>query len=376
MIDNQKTSNDILELNDQKLFGCEDLSLLFDIVRSKLYSNPILAVCREISCNARDSHREAGKPDEPIEIHLPTALEPEYTIKDFGVGLSPDRINNVFCNYTSSTKRGDNSQVGRFGIGSKAPWSVSSEFAVITIYNGIKYFYTCFIDETKTGAISLLGKETTDQSNGTEILVPVKPQDFHSFKQYTEQACRHWTVMPRITNDTIQWQTFESLLEGNRWKIVKGYSYNNHIKLIVDGIEYPLDSETLHKYADTSLIDNIRDTLALYFDTGELSLSANREQIYLDKPTQEKIKGRLQEVILHIVNKVQSKIDSFPNLWEANVYYSHTLQEIFSSLSFLDNLFWKDIELKHNSHSLLCNNIHFSNNKYRKHATKKFLAPE
>ena len=65
---------------------------------------------------------------------------------------------------------------------------------------------------------------------------------------------------------------------------------------MIDGIEYPLELDSLRKYADSKLIDSARGTLVMYFGVGELSLSANREQIFLDKPTQDKIKARLDEI--------------------------------------------------------------------------------
>ena len=104
-------SVEVSEGLQEKIFGIGDPSIIFDVLRSKLYSNPILAICREISCNARDAHREMGKSDLPIQIYLPNNLEPYYKIKDWGPGLSPDRINSIYTKYGSSTKREDNLQV-------------------------------------------------------------------------------------------------------------------------------------------------------------------------------------------------------------------------------------------------------------------------
>src|SRR5271157_1549221 len=91
----------------EHFFSIKDQGMIFEILRSKMYSNPILAICREITSNARDAHREVGKPELPIQIHLPVGLEPEYRVKDFGPGISPDRMVNIFIQYTASTKRDD-----------------------------------------------------------------------------------------------------------------------------------------------------------------------------------------------------------------------------------------------------------------------------
>src|SRR6185369_4300729 len=93
---------------EEQFFSIQDQGMIFDILRNKMYSNPILAICREISCNARDAHREVGATEVPVHIHLPNTLEPYYKVKDFGPGISPDRMSNIFIKYTASTKREDN----------------------------------------------------------------------------------------------------------------------------------------------------------------------------------------------------------------------------------------------------------------------------
>jgi hypothetical protein len=355
-----ESSNDMQE----HFFSIEDQGMIFDILRSKMYSNPILAICREISSNARDAHREVGRQDIPVHIHLPTGLEPEYKIKDFGPGISPDRMVNIFIKYTASTKRGDNVQTGGFGLGAKTPFAYSDQFTVTTVHDRIKYSYVCSIDETKVGKLSLLDKRPCDEPNSTEITIPIKHQDFGLFRQYTEQSCRHWDVKPIITGGNIEWTVFSKVLEGQGWAIAKTTDWQRHAKLVIDGIEYPLDLDTLRKYADTKLIDSAQGHFVMYFGVGELSLSANREQIFLDKPTQEKISKRMAEITKEIKQKVIDKIDSFPNLWEANVFYRRELNQAFNNLGFLGKLTWKGNELSNGCFTVVCPVFDFTRGKY------------
>jgi hypothetical protein len=345
-------------------FSIKDQGMIFDILRSKMYSNPILAICREISSNARDAHREVGTPERPIEIHLPFGLEPNYRIRDFGPGISPDRMLNVFIQYTASTKRDDNTQTGGFGLGAKTPFAYSDQFEVTTVHNGIRYSYVCNIDETKVGKLVLLDQRPTKEPNGTEISMPVKHVDFNYFRQYTEQACRHWDVKPIITGGTVEWQTINKIAEGPGWAIASTADWQKFAKLVIDGIEYPLELDALRKYADPKLIDAARGNFVMYFGVGELSLSANREQIFLDKPTQDKVRERLDQITKEIRQKVQDKIDAFPNLWEANVYYRKELNSVFSNLHFLGKLFWKKHELSNGYVETKCPIYTFTKGKY------------
>lgn len=356
----------------EHFFSIKDQGMIFEILRSKMYSNPILAICREITSNARDAHREVGKPDLPIQIHLPVGLEPEYRVKDFGPGISQDRMVNIFIQYTASTKRDDNTQTGGFGLGAKTPFSYSDQFTVTTVVDGTKYSYVCSIDSTRVGKLSLLDSRPTTEPNSTEISIRVNPVDFNFFRQWTEQACRHWKVKPNIIGGVIDWIKYTPIIEGDNWAIAtdtnNSYYGNRTAKLVIDGIEYPLELDALRKYADPKLIDSARGTFIMYFGVGELTLSANREQIYLDKPTQDKIGATLNKITAEIKKRVDDKIDAFPDLWQANVYYRKELTNAFQNLGFLGKLSWKNHVLSSGYIELDCGVYTFQRGKYsRKH---------
>lgn len=358
---NVETSGDL----EEQFFSIEDQGMIFDILRNKMYSNPILAICREISCNARDTHREVGKPEVPIHINLPTSLEPYYKIKDFGRGISPDRMSNVFIKYTASTKREDNMQTGGFGLGAKTPFSYSDSFAITTNVNGRQYHYTCFIDPTKVGKLALNHEAPTKEPNGTEIQIPVLPKDFGEFATLTEQACRHWTTKPVIKNGNINWQKNEPIIEGQDWKITQTTHWNRNVKAVIDGIEYPLETDVLRRYTDSKLFDAARGDLILYFGIGELSLSANREQIYLDKKTQAVLNTRMKAVYAEIKDTVSRKIEAFPDLLQANIYWRKDLRQAFATCEFLGKMSWRGITLHQDFVHLKCPVFHFEKGRYR-----------
>lgn len=359
---------------EEQFFAIEDQGMIFDILRNKMYSNPILAICREISCNARDAHREVGASDVPIHIHLPNTLEPFYKVRDFGPGISPDRMSNIFIKYTASTKRSDNVQTGGFGLGAKTPFSYADTFTITTVHDGIKYNYNCVIDETKVGKLMLTGKSPTKEKNGTEIMIPVMPKNFSEFISNTEQSCRHWDVKPIIKGGTIKWQTMETVLSGTNWSIIKtSYDYNGYnrdARLIIDSIQYPVDLGALRKFADTALIDACQGSIVLYFGVGELSLSASREAIYLDEATQRRLKERLNEMRNELTQRTQIEMDKRENLWEANCYYNIDLRSTFNNIKFFNNLNWRGHKLTAGQLSLSSKSFTFSKGKYsRKHGT-------
>ena len=184
----------------EQSFGVGNLAVILSILRSKLYSNPVNAMIQEIISNARDAHREAGTPDKAIEIKFPCDVDPYFYIKDFGLGITPDRISKVFILYGESTKRGDNKQTGGFGIGAKSPFAYSDSFTIETITNELGYnmlrSYTAYIDESQIGKLAMMNEERTDEPTGTKITVPVKEEDYTYFYTVACDICQWWSVIP------------------------------------------------------------------------------------------------------------------------------------------------------------------------------------
>ena len=349
---------------EEKFFSIQDTGMIFDILRNKMYSNPILAICREISCNARDAHREVGKAEVPIHIHLPNSLEKYYKIRDFGPGISPDRMANIFIKYTASTKRDDNIQTGGFGLGAKTPFSYSDTFTILTNHDGIRYQYSCNIDETRVGKLMLLSQTSTDDQNGTEIQIPVQPKNFTEFVNYTEQACRYWDIKPIIKGGDIDWKTDPKILEGKNWAITSSKDWQRNAKIIIDGVEYPLELDSLKKYTDSKLIDVTRGNFIMYFDIGELSLSASRENIYIDDRTKKILKDRLDNVVKEIKTSISDKINNKINLWDANLFIRKDLDSIFTDLKFLGDLYWKEFKIPNGYIQTNCPTLSFNRGRY------------
>lgn len=355
MIITQNYNNIQNSENFQKnLFSIGDPSVIFDILRSKLYSDPVGAVCREISCNARDSHIEANKADVPIEIVLPNKLSKSLIIKDFGVGISPDRAENIFIQYGKSTKRNDNTQTGGFGMGCKCPFSITDTFGIVTVFNGIKYSYSAVIDETKVGALFLLNKENTDESNSTQIIIPIKESDFLKVEDSILSVTEFWTTKPIIKNCRKELSKKEVEFNGNNWFLVSknknNHSFNNshvnNIFCLVDKIPYYISIDSLYSILDKSDIYGVQYignyVLYLEFNTGELSLSASREALYFDENTKNKLKDAIKNFTKEFNIEFSKKISLLPDLYSVLSKYGNDITDY----NLLKDATWNNIKLK------------------------------
>ena len=97
MILNSTPQNEAILSNVGQIgeFRIKNSAKAFSILSSGLYANKIRAIIRELSCNAVDSHVDAGKADTPFDVHLPNSLEPWFAIRDYGTGLTNDQVTNI-----------------------------------------------------------------------------------------------------------------------------------------------------------------------------------------------------------------------------------------------------------------------------------------
>lgn len=314
---------------DSNYFGIGDAGLILNILRTKIYTDPIKAICREITCNARDAHREVGTPERPIEIEFPSAFQKDLRIKDYGPGIDPSRMRDIFIKFGSSTKRDSNVQTGGFGIGSKSVYSYTDIFSVITIVNGIKYTYTAYIDESQMGKMDLMKKENTNDSNGTTIIIPIKQEDRQRFINLIVETTKHWEVKPILKGDhRTSYPQFSFAFKGDGWAYPDDSSmggnryyhssYNSYA--IVDGVEYTIlpdsivDASALHRAI-------LNSGFHIYFDVGELTLSASRDNLYYDNKTQKLLIDRLNDLTKDLVKIVSDKIASASSYTEACKQY-------------------------------------------------------
>jgi hypothetical protein len=357
-----------------------NMSFILEILRKKMYRDPIRAFVREISCNARDAHREIKTPDRPIEITLPTKIDKQCEIKDFGLGISPHRMWDIFLNYGSSTKRDSNEYTGAFGLGSKIGFSYSDSFSVITVTNGKKRHYTAIIDESRRGRMDLLSEYDTNEPSGTTIILPVKEQDISAFANAAINETTHWSLKhgsgsrPVIINLPASISYPESktpMLEGPSWELFeleKSYDYYSKPSslIIIDGIAYNVTDADLELSHDDEVIwarALLQKKLYMYFGIGQLSLASNRDNIHFDDATKKAIMARLGEVRDSIYDHAEKKIQEFADLGAAEAFWAKFTEYLPAYKE--RPILWKGIDLKGSSRSMTdADNAHMKINKY------------
>ena len=192
---NELTMSDSLR-SEMGTFRIKESARAFRILSTSLYSNPIAAIIRELSCNARDSHVDAGNTD-PFVVHFPTALNSVFSVQDFGTGLDHDQVMKLYTTFFESTKTDSNEFVGALGLGSKSPFSYTDNFTVIAIKNGTKNAYSAFINDVGVPAITRGISMTTTEPNGVKVEFAVNTKDINKFVSEGINVLSWFDSMPK-----------------------------------------------------------------------------------------------------------------------------------------------------------------------------------
>lgn len=157
-------------------FSMSDSAEFFTVLSDTLYRDKKRAVVREVICNGWDAHVMNDCTDRALEV---TLTDDELIIKDFGPGISDDRIVPIYCVYGASTKVKDESQTGGFGLGSKAPFAYTDHFTVTSCFEGQKIVYAISRGGSATDGKPEIRQMVAipTQETGITVTIPLRNKD-------------------------------------------------------------------------------------------------------------------------------------------------------------------------------------------------------
>lgn len=309
----------------------KNLEFITTLLSSNLYSDPEQSFIREIVSNAWDSHVEAEATDLPVIIKFAKGSDGNsVTIRDYGVGLSPERFLEVYCNIGSSTKRESNDFIGGFGIGKYSSLACSNTVYITSYYEGIAYYYVM----AKSGnsiITNLLLEKPTSEKNGVEVTIKNIP-DLTPFNK----ALQYIVFFPNIYINGAENAEVINRAKLKRFKnfaavyMQKPYTYPKAVpsKLLLGNVLYKCDKYHLCQEAK-DFLSSIEDTgIVIQFEVGEINITPNRESIIYNADTIKKIENRiaaardeLEELISKKLTKDYDNIEEYFNAVSGSKYY-------------------------------------------------------
>jgi hypothetical protein len=268
-------------------------------VLTDLYSDPELAVIREYSTNALDSHIAAGV-DRPIEITLPNGLSPFFKIRDYGTGMDASDIETIYSKYGASTKRESDTQVGMLGLGCKSALTYTQQFTLVAVKNGVKSHVAISRTENGSGVMEVIDETITDESNGVTVVIPVK------YGNSFEHKCREFFKF---------WEPGNVLVNGEEPDYVTGRKIGDNITLTRNAVDVIVMGNVPYKVANGySLFEgrNYRNNFGVVarIEIGEVNFTPSRESLHYTNLTIETIKRIKDEVKVGLNGAIQEDIDA------------------------------------------------------------------
>ena len=329
---------------EESNYSIEASAKAFSILSDGLYANKVKAVVRELSTNAYDSHVEAGCPEKPFDVHMPNRMDPKFSIRDYGIGLSHEDCMNLYTTYFGSNKTNTNDAVGCLGLGSKSPFAYTDSFSVTSYFNGVKRTYNAYKNEHDQPVFAMLDETDTSEPNGLEVAFAVNEDDCWNFGEEAEAIYKHFNTPPNVTGSEITISQDEYTIEGDFWK-VKSERYGDCVA-IMGQVAYPIDSDQFE--GDSYTIAEA--PIHIYFEIGELDITPSREALSYNKYTKAAIESKFKAMLLEMQEVITESFESCDTIWEARVKYCqltdrgnwlNRLTGVFDS----SELNWKDQNL-------------------------------
>lgn len=299
--------------------GISNSAEFFQILSSTLYSDQMLAVVRETTCNAWDAHVESGRTDMPIQI---TVDSTKVVIRDFGHGIHHDNMGPIYGIYGASTKKNDGLQTGGFGLGCKAPFAYTDHFQVTSNHAGTKTIYSMSKSSAQVGGKPAIIPITSfaTEDTGLEVSINIKREDMPRFLKLFQLIVRNGEMNAEINGKLAEVTPYSKAKNGfvilSRTPM---HEENTSSRICVryGNVIYPLTAHAeLKDYqALTSMLDrmpgsngyNNNNTLVLLAPPHSISVTPSREAL------------SMQEHTINTVNKLIKNLYEYMNQRDDNL---------------------------------------------------------
>lgn len=246
-------------------FSIRTDAAMFDVFRSRIYSDVILAPIRELSTNAIDACIESDRPIQ-WDVHIPTLSEPYFSVRDYGGGLPLDFLAGDFCVLGTSTKRNSNLTNGQFGLGRLSSLAYAQSCTVESFIDGMHHSYMLTIQEGIPILIHLSSVSSTELS-GARFNFAVKPADIQEFHRKAADLYKYFEYKP---NTNIELPEVKVHLNHDNFMLT-----DDNLGIVMGNVYYPIRNGIRSAYSN----------LILKVPIGKVALTPGRESLNYDEAT-------------------------------------------------------------------------------------------
>jgi hypothetical protein len=299
------------EFADVKFGVCDEgIVKIIELVSKSMYKNPRQSLMTEFVQNAQDEHT-FHKVDCPIEIDLPTKLDPHYRVRDFAAGMDDEKVQAIFSQIGKSTKDGTNELLGAFGLGKLVFAAYNGIMNLTSIAGGQKTCWYCRMFGGEGELTKLMGPEPTDEPNGVLIEIPVKQEDIKYFNETAQWLYAHIEPRPKIRNFMDGCKLQELPKDTTIYDNYKVQWNSKNIKATLGGLPFPVDLDQFKDDYKPKVLDALDDIgLILTFKVGEVDIVPSRDSLRYSDLTKNAIMKIIDEVLENFTVDFQKKLDA------------------------------------------------------------------
>lgn len=286
----------------KRTFEIAATSAAFDILANKLYSNPRLAVLRELCTNANDAHIMANNLDRNFVLHIPTADSPFFSIRDFGPGLTVDEFELIYFNFFVSTKQGDDSQTGNFGLGAKSPFACANSFKVSSYQKGKRVTYQ-LEPEDGVPTYEIVEETETLEPDGLEIFIDDWKDEYkHDMYLWKKIAMSFFKSTSFLPNANFTDDEYNELLRVRPFYQKNSMMFDTvnypTITCNVAGVGFKVEPNEIGADELISLLNSLCvSDINIMAAKNDVSITPSREELQYDAKTQMFITDAIKQTI-------------------------------------------------------------------------------
>jgi len=289
---------------------------MFKTLSLDLYSNPHKAILREYATNARDSHVEAGNPA-PFDVQLPSVNDPTFIVRDYGTGMTPERIETVCRTYGASTKRETNQFTGKLGLGFKAALGYVGTFAVFSYLDGMLYKYMIRMEDDGIPVLLADDPMETKEPNGVKIQFAVDPKDAKEFLTAATETFPFFETVPNFIGEVkpdivLPRYVREGREKDYSWKIYENDEDYEGSLIIMGGNVYPMGGTMERSFRE--------DQIHYFVDMDLFEPTPSREALKWGKQDVELITQMRAKVVSRIVDEFKKEVSGMTD-WEELLHF-------------------------------------------------------
>lgn len=311
---------------------------LMSMLSTSLYANPLRTMIQEVMFNAWDAHRMGNCQDKPIDIYLNDTTG--LIVRDYGPGIDPNQIDEIYCTYGASTKRDDPNQTGGFGLGSKSPYAYNDNFMVSNHFDGKKTMYIMRrVHEANDGGpgYDVVVENAKTEERGLLVTVPLKSEnDKRRAYKYLKDLLFLSGIKVNIhyerSDEEDETVEAEDLAPG---EFITAEHIEFRIYAVYGGVKYEIMEHEEYEM-EYNFLRRLAGQFYVGFAPNSLTPLPNREGLNMCERSIESIKSALETIYEHFLSHMipASKVTMFETLKSAK---SSTLQPQFIMYK------WKDV---------------------------------